>query len=107
MEVFAVTVPSMWADHHVLAVRKALTGIKGVEQVDASALERSVRVSFDAAATDAKSIAAKLAEAGYDTGDAAASEISPSNKPEWLEGGLRSTTTYPADLSMSGDYRKY
>ena len=30
-------VPGLWADHHVTAVREALTGLEGVDEVYASA----------------------------------------------------------------------
>ena len=49
MEEVVLTIPSLWADHHILAVRDALCPMDGVENVDASALDRRATVTYDPA----------------------------------------------------------
>ena len=107
MESVVVPVPALWADHHVLAVRDALTGLPGVQRVEASARDRQVTVGFDPAQTDAATLAAALAAAGYDTTAASAAPEPHRDKPAWAANGLRATATNAIDLTMSGDYRKY
>jgi copper chaperone CopZ len=107
MEQLALNVPGMWADHHVIAVRGLFREAEGIEVAGASARDATLLLEYDPARTDPQSIAAQLAEAGYDVGEAADAGAPPSNKPAWATAGVRVTTTDPADLAMSGDHRKY
>jgi copper chaperone CopZ len=107
MEQHLIPLPGMWADHHVLVVRDTLTAVDGVVDVEASARERRVRVSYDPATTGPEAIASALTAAGYSPGEASPGEDPPTDKPAWASGGSRTTTTDTADLTMSGDYRKY
>ena len=107
MEEMSLTVPGMWADHHVLKVREVLRTIDGVEEVKAQALPRTVTVGFDPARTSAAAVANALAAAGYAAGDMVESADRPKNKPEWASNGSRVTLTNELDIAMSGDYRKY
>jgi len=100
------TVPAMWADHHVLAVRDALRAMPGVEAVEASALTRQVRVRL-AAGADAATLGAALTAAGYAPGEPGAPQAARKDKPAWSSTALRVTATNPVDLTMSGDHRKY
>ncbi len=61
----SLTVPGMWADHHVLKVREVLCAIDGVEEVVAQAMPRTVTVRFDPARTDAAAVARELEAAAY------------------------------------------
>ncbi len=106
MEDLTLAVPGLWADHHVLAVLDLLREEQGVADVTASALDGSVRLSFDPELTDAGRIAARLEGAGYGVGAARPAEAPPPDGPGWMA-GLRTTVTNPADLAMSGDHRKY
>jgi copper chaperone CopZ len=106
MEVLSIPVPGMWADHHVLAIRKLLSKIPGVGDVRASALERTVAITYDAAQTDPAALDAALADKGY-TDTFETSDESGPDKPEWSRTSSRATATNAADLTMSGDYRKY
>jgi hypothetical protein len=92
MEELTLAVPGMWADHHVLAVRGLLREDDAVTLTAASALERTVRIEYDASRTDPQRITA----AGP-----------PTDKPAWATAGVRVTTTNAVDLAMSGDHRKY
>jgi len=113
MDEVVVRLPAMWADHHVLRVREALARAPGVDAVAASAKEREVCVSYDAAATSPEAVVAALAAAGYEAADPAAAEdqgkvaeARTGGAPEWTA-APRATATSAVDLTMSGDYRKY
>ena len=107
MDEFVVTLPGMWADHHVLTVRDALGALPGVGAVGASAKERTVNVSYDPKETDPAALSACLAANGYEPGEIAPDDAPPTNKPAWATAGGRTTTTSAVDLTMSGDHRKY
>ena len=111
MEDLSLAVPGLWADHHVLAVLDLLRGEQGVSDVAASALHGTLRLRFDPQLTDAGRITARLEDAGYGVGEAPqASAPADPEAPDGATGwaaGLRVVATDPADLSMSGDHRKY
>ncbi len=107
MKELTLTLPAMWADHHVLAVRKVLADTPGIGAVKASARDFTLRVAFDPATISAEAIVAELAAAGYVEGAAPGAGEPESAKAAWMDGGSRATTTNPADAAMSGDYRKY
>ncbi len=65
MEEVQVIVPAMYADHHVLEVRRILLDIPGVVDVFASSCYHSVKVTFDPERTGKKAITAALDAAGY------------------------------------------
>lgn len=107
MEKATLTVPGMWADHHVLAVRDALGKLSGVTNVAASAMNRQVVVEFDPKTVSAEAIGKGLAAAGYAPGPLAEAGPAPRNKPEWAVSTLRVTVTNLADGALSGDFRRY
>jgi len=107
MEELTLAVPGMWADHHVLAVRDLLREDDAVASTMASALERVVRVEYDASHTDPQRITALLTEGGYACGEPEQAAGPPTDKPAWATAGVRITTTNAVDLAMSGDHRKY
>jgi copper chaperone CopZ len=106
VEQVALTVPDMWADHHVLAARRALATTQGVTDVFASARDLRVTVQYDPGLTDAAAIAAVLTAAGYRPGELPAAGPQQHDKPSWAH-GPRVTTTDAGDAAMSGDYRRY
>ncbi len=82
MEQLTLSVPGMWADHHVLAVRDLLREDDAVTSTTASALEGAVRIEYDAARTDPQRIAALLSEGGYACGEPSRQQIlRPTNPP--------------------------
>ena len=107
MEKVTFVIPGMWADHHVLAVRELLREDDAVRLTTASALERVVRLEYDASRTDPQRITALLTEAGYACGEPEPAAGPPTDKPAWATAGVRVTTTNAVDLAMSGDHRKY
>ncbi len=111
MDKVVLDVPTLWADHHVLAVREALLKTPGVEDVYASSAWKQVLVTFDEAKTDRAAIEKTLAEAGYPVG---AGEtpilVRPTairRDPQWSVLGARVTETNQVDLTMSGEFRRY
>jgi copper chaperone CopZ len=106
VERVVLTVPDMWADHHVLSARHALAAAPGITEVSASARDLHVTVEFDPSLTDAATIAAVLTAAGYQPGELPAAGPPQHDKPSWAD-GPRVTTTDADDAAMSGDYRQY
>jgi copper chaperone CopZ len=65
MATFLIDVPVMYADHHVVEVRRLLYEVAGVETVNASAAFQVVEVGFDPKKTSEDVLKQTLDEAGY------------------------------------------
>jgi copper chaperone CopZ len=65
MEKLGLNIPAMYGDHHVLAVRKLLEALPGVESVYASSAFKHVTVTFDPAKANQAQIEQVLADNGY------------------------------------------
>lgn len=65
MKTLSLDVPAMYADHHVVEVRRLLTQLPGVENVYASSAFRVVEVDFDEKHLQESAIHKALDEAGY------------------------------------------
>jgi len=106
--VSTLPIPSMYADHHVTAVRKALNAVSGVQDVQASAALKEVTIKHTKDVTD-KALVEVLEKAGYQVGAEELVEQEPScfGDPAWYGCGSRCTRTEDADLAMSGDFRMY
>jgi copper chaperone CopZ len=110
MERATFNIPTMWADHHVLAVRQALSQVNGVEEVIASALYQDVVVKYDPEAVTLAALADVLAGAGYEIAKAPALPPQPEridDASDWFRFQERITETDMRDLEMSGDHRRY
>jgi len=57
--------PSLYADHHVIEIRRVLLEMPGIQEVYASSCFRVVEVSYDPAQIDAETIHNRLAATGY------------------------------------------
>ncbi len=57
--------PAMYADHHVLEVRRILLGLDGVKEVYASSGFQVVEVDYNSKEIKKEEIVAKLDEIGY------------------------------------------
>lgn len=110
MERVTFSTPTLFADHHVLTVRKILLDIKGVDTVIASPMYRDVTVDFDPAKTSSDEIHQAIEAAGYPIG------VEPELQdlvPAYEDGSLwhtklqRVTNTNMTDKEMSGDFRNY
>lgn len=60
-----IDVPAMYADHHVVEVRRILHDVPGVRAVYASSAFGVVEIDFDAEHTSAEILERRLDEAGY------------------------------------------
>jgi copper chaperone CopZ len=110
MEKVTFSIPSMWADHHVLAVRQSLGQVSGVQEVLASALYKDVLVKYDPDTTNPDVLSNALVEAGYPIAQAPEIPSHPertNDKSDWFQFQERVTKTDKRDLEMSGDHRKY
>ncbi len=100
MEKIQFGVPNLWADHHTLKVREALSQLTGVQDVLASSAFRMVIVSYDPALVTPGAIMAMLDEAGYPVATDGASVMTQPvpvqdgrKDPAWDRLGLRQTRT--------------
>jgi copper chaperone CopZ len=110
MEKVTFSIPTMWADHHTLAVRQALGQVSGVEEVIASAMYRDVLVQYNPTAVTPDALQSALAEAGYAIDKAPALPTHPEridDTSDWFQFQERVTETDLRDLEMSGDHRRY
>jgi len=65
MTSLAIDVPAMYADHHVVEVRRILFEIPGVETINASAAFQVVEIEYDPEKTSEDALRRTLDEAGY------------------------------------------
>ena len=102
MEDALFEVPSMYADHHVIAVRQALLTVAGVDEVRASSAWKQVQVTYDPSTVSPDGISQALEQAGYPVGNGqlpSGPVAGPKAKdPAWDALGVRVTTTNQADL---------
>jgi copper chaperone CopZ len=61
----AIDVPLMYADHHVVAVRRILLGVPGVDAVNASSAFHVVKIEYDPDKTSEDALKKRLDEHGY------------------------------------------
>jgi copper chaperone len=110
MEKTTFSIPAMWADHHVLAVRETLGQVSGVKEVLASAMYKDVLVKYDPATVTPDTLEGALTEAGYEivkVPDLPAYPERTDDSSDWFQFQERITETDMRDLEMSGDHRKY
>ena len=110
MEKVTFSIPSMWADHHVLLVREALGQVRGVQEVLASAMYKDVLVEYDPAMVTPDALSGALAGAGYEIAQIPELPTHPQridDASDWFQFQERITETDLRDLEMSGDHRKY
>jgi copper chaperone CopZ len=109
MEQMTLTIPGLYADHHVTIVRQTLLQLNGVESVVASAAFKELVVDFDPDKITRDAIVDALTRAGYAPGVPPVVERSPNATadPAWDVLVQRAVTTNQVDLQMSGEFRKY
>jgi len=110
MEKVTFSIPAMWADHHVLAVRQALGQVGGVEEIIASAMYKDVLIKYDEATVTPDAMVAALNQAGFEIAQTPALPSYPEridDSSDWFRFQERVTETDMRDLIMSGDHRKY
>jgi hypothetical protein len=72
----------MYADHHVLEVRRILLALPGVEDIYASSAFHTVEIDYDPGATTPEAVRAALAEHGYADDLAVPTEVATSSPAE-------------------------
>ncbi len=109
MDQITLSIPNLYADHHVTRVRQTLMPLSGVEDVVASAAFKEVTVEFDPDKLTREQIVDTLTGAGYAPGEPEVVERTPNATadPAWEQLAPRIVTTNPVDLQMSGEFRKY
>jgi copper chaperone CopZ len=109
MSQLTLTIPHLYADHHVTMVRQTLLQLSGVEDVFASAAFKQVTIDFDPEKISHDPIIDALTNAGYAPGVPEVVERTPNATadPAWDVLTQRTVTTNPVDLQMSGEFRKY
>jgi copper chaperone CopZ len=104
-------VPTLWADHHVLAVRDTLVNLDGVNDVYASSAWKQVLVDYNSKKIKKAALEKALADAGYPVGKGETPILVETNDlrrdPQWEVVGSRMTQSHQADLEMSGEFRRY
>jgi copper chaperone CopZ len=65
VQTFTLTLPALYADHHVTEVRRILLALEGVQDVYASSAFQLVEVQYDEGVLAAEAIQEALAAAGY------------------------------------------
>ncbi|NPV09501.1 MAG: heavy-metal-associated domain-containing protein [Anaerolineae bacterium] len=103
-----LSIPRLYADHHVQRVREILLGLEGVEDVWASAMDSQVVVLYGPDRIQAEAIREALAQAGYEEG-AVASGVTPAQaeRSAWYRTPIRPANTNAIDRGMAGDFRRY
>jgi copper chaperone CopZ len=111
MEKIQLNVPEMYADHHVLKVRDALSALApGVQSVVASSAFRIVSVEYDPSVVSADAIQSALASAGYpvSSGPATVNPVVPAAPgatkrfdPAWERLGVRISRTDARDAKSA------
>lgn len=69
MEQLTLKIPTLYGDHHTIAVRKILEGLEGVEDMWVSSAFYEARVTYDPKVTSPEKIIAALSEQGYEPGE--------------------------------------
>ena len=105
-----ISLPSLWADHHVTKVREVLSALDGVSEVMASSLAKQVTVKYDDTVSP-EAIEKALSEAGYVPSEDGAMPNPPEAKKEdefpWFKSIWGVAQTNVLEREMSGDFRKY
>ena len=99
METLILEIPSLYGDHHVIALHKLLGQFTGIQAVQVSAAAHELTLTFDPAVAPAATLLDRLAAAGFPARDHLAQNGHARGKkdPAWAALGLRMTQTHPAD----------
>jgi copper chaperone CopZ len=69
MDKLVLTIPTLYGDHHTMAVRRILGELPGVANVYASAESHQVSLTHDASKTSRQTIEKALTDQGYTPGE--------------------------------------
>jgi copper chaperone CopZ len=90
MDKLVLTIPTLYGDHHTVAVRRILEGLPGVTNLLVSAAYRQVSLTYDASKTSRPAIEKALADQGYAPGEG---ELSYPVQTVFAEEATRHTAT--------------
>jgi len=110
MEKVTFNLPSLWADHHTLAIREVLSQVAGVQEVIASPMYQDVLIKYEPGTVTPDALAKILVAAGYELAQAPQLPTYPErteDTSDWFQFQERVTETDKRDLEMSGDHRMY
>ncbi len=65
MQTVTLSLPAMYADHHVVEVRRLLLALPGVDDVYASSAFQAAEITYDPQRVEPAAIEKVLADAGY------------------------------------------
>jgi len=65
MKTFQIELPKMFGDHHVIAIRKILLELPGIDEIYASSSFQTLQLNYDEEKLTEGEVLAKLEEAGY------------------------------------------
>jgi len=111
MKQLILEMPTMYADHHVLKVREALDGLKGIEDAFASSAWKKLMISYQEKSIKPAEIEEALTNAGYPPGEGATPILVNASSdikrdPQWEKLGNRVTETNQIDVELSGQSRR-
>lgn len=102
MKQLILDVPALYADHHVLKVREALTELEGIDELYASSSWKQLMLTYDSKKIEPEQIEEALRDAGYPPGEGETPMLvefsSIKRDPQWEVLGSRVTETNQADL---------
>lgn len=105
-----LSIPALYADHHVLRIRDILFGLEGISDAVVSSARRVAVVDYDESKVSAERIIEALKAAGYLPGEEVPLPEMPERSKDgspWFSVLSRDTVTIAKDLEMSGDFRRY
>jgi copper chaperone CopZ len=94
MESLNLELPALFADHHVIEVRRILAELPGVRDVYASSAFRMIEVEYDPDQTPADEIQRVLRDAGYFEAPATPVEFGAEQNGEGPRPFFRHSTAY-------------
>lgn len=110
MQEIILDVPGLYADHHVLELKKVLVDVEGVEEVYLSSAWKKVLLRVDPAKTNQEAIEVALAQAGFPVGDGEPPILIEWDRvgrdPQWSKSDFRVTRSDPADMEMVGQFHR-
>lgn len=68
MKKLVLAIPTLYGDHHTVAVRGILAALPGISDLYVSSAQRMVSLRYDPQKTDPEAIEKALAEHGYEVG---------------------------------------
>ncbi len=93
MEKLVLTIPTLYGDHHTIAVRKILQGMDGISDLYISSAWHQVSLRYDPEQLTREAIEAALAEHGYLT-----------DEPQWVsdEGDAKHASRHTVAHEVTG-----